>query len=361
MRILFLLVSFISLFSIHTLYSQQAQNPFDVNGAGKTMDTLVIEKTTTNVFDINTEKATIPIEETKSIENPEIHEPQDLEGSAIENSSERVQVDTASPPTSSTVSQSDNPFDMVKGLPLSSIKKNKIIAESQKTGEKNKTPVFKKRERKNVESGSSTFLFWPVLLCTIALAFIINMKGNVLVQNINALTNDNVLKLNQRIENNGLTIPYIVLYLIFIIGSSVFLYIVLRHFTSYMILSSLISCLLFIIAVYIIRHLFLYLVGRVFDIEAECDQYNFTIVTYNILFGILLIPLNLLMIFGPETITLYLLYFGIAVFAILFIIRILRGIIVVLPIVVQNKLQFFTYLCTFEILPLLIFIKVVYL
>ena len=72
-----------------------------------------------------------------------------------------------------------------------------------------------------------------------------------------------------------------------------------------------------------------------------------------------MIPLLLLLAFGPSD--LFLVWGGIAIgiIALLLLTRMIRGLFIGLPYLLQHALHFFLYLCIFEIAPVLLLLKVI--
>jgi hypothetical protein len=97
--------------------------------------------------------------------------------------------------------------------------------------------------------------------------------------------------------------------------------------------------------------------GSTFHIETETTHYNFNILLYNILAGIALIPVNLFVAFGPETLRLPVIYAGLGLLGILYLLRQLRGINMASHLIAGHVFQFFVYLCAVEILPVLVLFK----
>ena len=109
--------------------------------------------------------------------------------------------------------------------------------------------------------------------------------------------------------------------------------------------------------VYAVKHIVTRLLGETFQISKEMKHFNFNILLYNILAGIALMPVNLFLAFGPSGMRMPLVYMGIGIIALLYLMRQFRGILMGYHLIVKNVFQFFVYLCAIEILPVLVLFK----
>ena len=81
------------------------------------------------------------------------------------------------------------------------------------------------------------------------------------------------------------------------------------------------------------------------------------IILFNILAGILLIPVNMLLAFGPGSMGYVMIIIGTIALGLLFLMRQTRGLMIGASVIATNPFQFFIYLCTIEILPVLVLVK----
>ena len=114
-----------------------------------------------------------------------------------------------------------------------------------------------------------------------------------------------------------------------------------------------------ILGVYLMRHIFILLIGKVFPFKKDSQLYGFTIQTFNIFVGIILIPFNLIIAFGPENSAVPLIYVGLVIIGILSLLRTFRGFLIASTYIQSNLFHFLLYICTFEILPILLLIKII--
>jgi len=335
--LLFISIIFFSLSSS----AQEFVNPFEIQSR---LDSVYSEgekevSTTENIFDIEGRKK-------ETIENPEILQPQneeevEVESSIIPQVGEEIIIEEAKSP------EGDNPFD-VSHIPLrkSKLKKEANAFDGKKTETKKDTQ-------------SNAFLFWLILLTSLLLAIVINTQRGAITKISKAITNENVLKLNQREEKRGINGHYTLLYVAFIINAAIFLYLIVNNFVGLSGWQVFQKSLLAVFLVYAFRHLFLFMVSKSFPIEKEAALYSFTIQTFNMFIGIVLIPVNLIIAFGPEKMVSILIYVSLFFIGLAYLLRNLRGILIASKYISGNLFHFLLYLCTFEILPILLLIKII--
>jgi hypothetical protein len=235
-----------------------------------------------------------------------------------------------------------NPFE-VSHIPLRS--------SELKKQEKQLEPVVAE------ENEGSSFPFWLILFSCALLAIVISLNRSILGDIRRSILNDNTMRLLQRQEDGGTSFILIILYLSFFINAALFVMMSLKLY-GVSSLPSFLYIILGIFSVYIIRHISLYIIGKGFPVEKESSQFNFAIVLYNILIGIILIPINLLLGYGPESLNKPMIIFGIVLIIIIYGLRQLRGLFISYRFVNYYKFHFFLYLCTCEIAPLFILVKI---
>jgi hypothetical protein len=113
-----------------------------------------------------------------------------------------------------------------------------------------------------------------------------------------------------------------------------------------------------IAAIYVVKFIFLNMIGWIFGIGNVTDTYIFIVFLINKMIGIFLVPFIALLAFPtPEVVKIVILLSYILVAGMLF----YRFIISYRPVRIEIKLtrfHFFLYLCAFEIAPLLLIYKV---
>jgi len=244
-----------------------------------------------------------------------------------------------------------NPFD-VSHIP---IRKSKLKKEANAF----KPDVTNSKNAKQNKKGSNAFLFWLNLLTAFIIAIVINTQRGALTKITKAITNENVLKLNHREEKKGVNGHYILLYFSFIVNAAIFAYLILYNMYEQSGWYVFQLCFFAILLIYVLRHIFLSFISSSFPIQKEVSLYGFTIQSFNLFIGIVLIPLNLIIAFGPEKIAVSLIYLTIVIVGLLLTLRAFRGLLIASRWISGNIFHFLLYLCAFEILPILLLIKVI--
>ncbi|MFH2144256.1 MAG: DUF4271 domain-containing protein [Bacteroidota bacterium] len=167
------------------------------------------------------------------------------------------------------------------------------------------------------------------------------------------------LKLNYDANIFLLRISFL-LNILFVINTGIFIYYLSENitflkneFTEFQIF---LICQLSALLIYFGKYLILKTIGFFLNFISETNEYIQCIFLYNKLFGIILLPLIISYPFIDSNYQFLLIYAGVSIFSLLFILRVLRGIIIS----IKNKFSMFyiiLYLCTLEILPIMILYK----
>lgn len=155
-------------------------------------------------------------------------------------------------------------------------------------------------------------------------------------------------------------LPHIFLFIYAIFSIGLFIYLALSHFGSMPHLHSyqwITTIALGYGAYFIVKHLFLFFIGDTFDIGNETSRYSLLLMTFNIVAGICVTPINLLLILGPASIKAIVVYLGIILCGGLLLLLLLRAISVANRFITKDLLHFFVYLCALEIAPIAIVAK----
>ncbi|NJN77358.1 MAG: DUF4271 domain-containing protein [Saprospiraceae bacterium] len=97
----------------------------------------------------------------------------------------------------------------------------------------------------------------------------------------------------------------------------------------------------------------------IFPFSKEMNLYNFMIAIFNFVMGIVLLPIIIFVAFTSSNTHTPLLYFALSVVLIIYLFRMIRSLLIVNKYLIHNKFHFFMYLCTVEIAPILILLKLV--
>jgi hypothetical protein len=110
--------------------------------------------------------------------------------------------------------------------------------------------------------------------------------------------------------------------------------------------------------IFILKHILLKIVGAIFPIEKELGTYSFTIIVFQIILGIALLPFMIFIAYGTEELIPYAIYGAFIMIGIFYIYRSLRGLFIGNRFLAYHKFHFLLYICTVEIAPLVVLLKV---
>ncbi len=151
-----------------------------------------------------------------------------------------------------------------------------------------------------------------------------------------------------------LTLAFIISYSIFIVQAYSFFFIQSKIDSLFLISLK----LSIVIAVFILlKWLVMHFVGVVFKNEEAASLYILNSLIYNVITSILLIPLTFILFYINFELRVYFLYIGLIMLLIINTLRYFRYVIIGLT---YSKFSFFyliLYLCTLEILPVLLVLK----
>jgi len=116
--------------------------------------------------------------------------------------------------------------------------------------------------------------------------------------------------------------------------------------------------LFLIAAIYVGKTYLLRALGNVLLSQKAFDEYLHNVFVFNKAFGLILFPAILGIPFASVKLTQYLLIYSLAAFAIFYVLRLIRGIQIIISKHI-SILFLILYLCTLEILPLTILYKIV--
>ena len=110
-------------------------------------------------------------------------------------------------------------------------------------------------------------------------------------------------------------------------------------------------------ALYLFKFLFLWLSGWLFSQGEAIGNYSFIVFLTNKVMGVFLIPAILLLAFSPESVQDFAYNSALIVISILFVYRYLVSFSIVRASLKVSAFHFFLYLCTCEVLPMLVLYK----
>ncbi|MFZ4399604.1 MAG: DUF4271 domain-containing protein [Bacteroidales bacterium] len=211
---------------------------------------------------------------------------------------------------------------------------------------------------------SNDWIVFLLLLCFSVLAWILIFSRKRVKQITKACYSNRTI--NQLFRDGDLfkerlAIPFTIIYFIsfslFIFQTSHY-YLNLKQFGLYTFLFY-IKMLAIITGLYFLKQLISKFIGIVFKNNTATYFYLLNGLIYNIVSGIILLPLLLFMIFSQGVISSFAINISVFLLIVLSVVRYFRYIIIGVSYSKFSHFYFFLYLCTLEILPILIIIKII--
>ncbi len=241
-----------------------------------------------------------------------------------------------------------NPFNLKPGVPRQSIweydtKKKEVL------GWINQADTSKAQF-----SEVQSLLFWSLLFLSFLLAIALNINRSVTLKLYRSLINLNFLSLLYRESKEENRLIYYLLYGLYFIGLSLFIYLSILQFKGLKSPVYILYISAFVVLVYALRHLSLKLIGSIYGVYKEADRYLFSIVISSCIMSIILIPADFIITFVNPELGRKCIWLIFIIFIILYLYRQFREIIFSVNLWRQHIFHFLLYLCTFEIAPVVL-------
>lgn len=203
-------------------------------------------------------------------------------------------------------------------------------------------------------SKNAWFLIYVFLFLLAAIA--INFNRSYPASLFKATYNQNQLRMlfKDAFKGNHMMV-FGILYFLFVVNAGIFIYQTFQIFRIAPL--SLLVALGIVVGIYLVRHLVLYLMGKIFPMEKETMFFNYTIGIHNLTAGLGLMLINILLSFVDPASGKTLILVGMCLIGLLYIMRQVRGLLNNLPIIVSRKLHFIIYLCAVEIAPWMLLVR----
>lgn len=229
---------------------------------------------------------------------------------------------------------------------------------AKSTNERGFNPIFD-TSKVNVNP-LGTLKFVVILLLLGLLTFIVTSFRNDVADVYRAFLNSNLLSLLYRDKGTLLYFPYMAMYFLTAcsFGTMAFLAVNLlggKIFESNF--WSIVVCTAGVGFVFFLRHASTALLSSIFPFKKEIKTYGFTIAIFNFVMGIGLLPIITLIAFAPSSSHEIILYITLILVGFVYVFRTIRSIIIGNKYLINNKFHFFMYLCTVELAPIVILLK----
>ncbi len=212
------------------------------------------------------------------------------------------------------------------------------------------------------EDSFQRFFFITTIALLLLFASLLSLFRGYFRRAFQAFLSDNMLNQAQRDTESGRAAPFYLFYVFFLINAGILALLVVRHY-GYTLTSrplfDFLFCFAGIALLVVLKHLLLSFIGGVFPVEKETSTYSFMIVIFGILLGVALLPANLLIVYGPENTTAYALYGALGLMGLVLLFRTLRALFLAGQYLAFHTFHFLLYICTVEIAPVLILIKLI--
>lgn len=263
----------------------------------------------------------------------------------------RTKVDTSkvnASPTNTFKRVIVNPFELKPAVQTIGIQSESLAADLLKQ----KTKEWSSHPTSMLEIKSA--LFWLMLLLTFLLAIALNLNRAIILKLYKSSFNLNHLSLLYRESKEENRIIFPLLYGLYFIGLSLFVYLTLVNFYKPIHIINLLYLSMCTSIIYLIRHISLKIFGFVFKIDREIDRYLFSIIAFGCLMSIILIPADFLIAFTDHEWAKKIIYTLGIFLVIAYVFRQLKEILISSNLWRESIFHFLLYLCTFEIAPFIL-------
>lgn len=251
----------------------------------------------------------------------------------------------------------NNPFNIKPGTdpstPSTPGKTAPTLVAPDLTDIKNQLEDFKTSTIKTEGSISKNTWFVIYIFLVLLAGIAINFNRSYPLALMKATYNQNQMRIlfKDAFKGNH-TFIFGILYFLFIVNAGIFLY---QSFLIFNIAKiSLLFAIFIVFITYFVRHLVLFVMGVIFPMTKEASLFSYTIGIYNLALGIALLFLNSALLFvDPETGKM-LIFSGLSIVLVLYVLRQVRGLLSNVPSIISAKFHFIIYLCTVEIAPWLL-------
>lgn len=244
-----------------------------------------------------------------------------------------------------TTRGSDNPFDMI----------GPSAAPRAGTARRSRQPV-------SSEDAYRRFLFVAVIGVLVLLTLLMTGVRAFLQRAYSAFATDTMMNQVYRDRESSGLLPYLVWYIYFFVNAGLFLYFILRFYDVSLTSSHYLQwlyCTAGVAGLYMLKHLLLNITGFIFPVAAQIKRYNFLIIIFGIIIGLILTPINILLAYGPEELFNILIFIALGAVGLIYGFRYLRGLFIANKFLLFYRFHFLLYICTVEIAPVMVLVKLI--
>lgn len=279
----------------------------------------------------------------------QVSSPFDLAPPSAKTTENKVELAEAAP-----APVSKNPFDLSK--PDAAAPSSSEASSGERPGPTSATQVVAPKEMsRGMEYGIVLFLL-------IFFALMMNFYRDEWLVSAKAMVMDGVFTQLYREREMTSNIPFRLYYIFFLINAGILVYRILPWFNlqpKYNAILSLIILILAFFLLFVTKRSFLHLIRNLFPGKKGINLYIFTIILFGTTLGPLLFLVNLLFPFTSPQIQQYLVIAAILPAFFLLILRLIRSTVIANQYFISRPFHFFLYICTVEIAPVLVFVKLI--
>ncbi len=192
------------------------------------------------------------------------------------------------------------------------------------------------------------------------LTVLVSVYRDKIADYFKVFTNMNIAWQRYRDVSSFVNLADVLFYLLFVLNAGVLVYQVTQLYGVKINSSPLLDLLLYIGGVsliYTLRHLKIGVLSFIYPFGNETSFYSYIISTTNRVIGILLMPFLFLIAYAPPGSRRFMVFTTIGLYASIYIYRSIRGLLIASNYIAHHKFHFFMYLCTVEIAPVVILVK----
>ncbi len=230
--------------------------------------------------------------------------------------------------------------------------------------EVNHIPIRKNQISRNTDQAKDAKPFYiehfPLIVLIgllIFLAGILTKQREILSNILSAGIRDYALTDFLKSENDGKSIMVRLAGVFSILSASFFITLTCSEYVDLSVWWLFGYTVLGILVWYSLKETIISILRYAFSVKSVSIYYLAQIKVWNILLGLALLFFSIFIAYGPETIANLCIYLGLAVIGLCWIAKLLKVMAYSLPTVFNQPLQFFIYLCAFEISPILMLVR----
>ena len=202
--------------------------------------------------------------------------------------------------------------------------------------------------------------FWLTIALLVSLTFLLTLFRHASVLAFASFFNDNQFFHAYREQQGRGILPFVSLYFLFPVSLGSFIFFAVQYYSLQFLsspLAELGACIAIATGAILLKHGVLAAMSALYPAKQEIGRYNFLIIVFGVVTGLLLVPVNILLTFGPENLQDWLVPGTAVAIGLIYLFRFLRGVLIANKFLVFHRFHFLLYICTVEIAPVLNFVK----